>query len=163
MTEGGQDGAKGLRALGTREAWRLRRAGTAAWVERKRPSGQDGGRPKRRQRAQPKVSEQKREWRLNLKAGIARARVKEKRAREEEAAKAEERAKRVESTRGEWERNGSEQRPGRRRRAVRNGRGSGRGSGRARRRLVRRTRRVVADERRRGSGKRSPSGNMGGS
>merc|ERR1712141_103174 len=40
--------AKGLRALGTREAWRLRRAGTQAWVERMRPEEQAGRKRKRR-------------------------------------------------------------------------------------------------------------------
>ena len=90
----GSEGATGLRAMGTREAWRLRRAGTQAWVERTRPEGQTGGKRKRKAVATLKVCEQKTEWRRRLRESIERARAREKRAREDENARVEEREKR---------------------------------------------------------------------
>merc|ERR1711993_64864 len=91
----GSEGAKGLRAMGTREAWRLRRAGTQAWVERTRLEGQTGSKRKRKAVAPLRVGEQKTEWRRRLRESIARARVREKRAREDELAREVERTKRA--------------------------------------------------------------------
>ena len=145
VIEGGHGGAKGLRALETREAWRLRRAGRSGvggeeateWTGREQAKAQTAG-PAENKRAMQGV-ETKPE--SGDSAGASQREARER------GRGGTSRGESEEGKRGEWERTGSEQRPGRRKRAVRSGRGSGRGSGRARRRLVRRTQGVVDDER----------------